>query len=80
MIEPTKFRRRPETVEALQYDGTDESRDAILLYFPDAVTIQENGVLRSTREGLLLTLDWIVRHEDRTVRKFCPGRIRGSVR
>jgi len=67
MAELLKFRRKPETVEAIQYDGTEESRGAILLHFPDAVTVTPtHGVLMvDTGSGRspVSRGDWVIRRD-----------------
>lgn len=73
MTEPKRYRRRPETVEAIQYDGSEESRNEILLYFPDGVTLTERGklIIADPTDGRQIdTGDYVVRYDDRRIRLY----------
>lgn len=51
---PTRFRRRPLTVEAVLYDGTPESVDAIHGWLEGVVTTE--GAISGL--GVTLTVEW----------------------
>ncbi len=68
MVTPARFRRKPQTIEAVLYDGTEESIDAIHEWLPGvATTLYPDPTARVRWRNQAVWLfdgDWLARDQD----------------